>query len=180
MEDTTSSNCLPWVGIGTKKSQELLKFNSWSKLLSQAVSPAQVLLCLQLTCSVTPGFILGPGRIKLKVWMLEPHFSLQQAMLRHNELPTTAAPAAHLGRGGRAGLSSESSPQALNTVCYERAEQLGSHSTTAHSESPKEHFSPKDHPKSTCFSWKMPLKLLHSFLHALSTICFTIGLQSLF
>lgn len=29
--------------------------------------------------------------------MVEPHFLLQQAMLRHNELPTTAATAAHLG-----------------------------------------------------------------------------------
>lgn len=33
----------------------------------QAVSPSKVFLCLQPTSSVTPGFILGPGRIKLKV-----------------------------------------------------------------------------------------------------------------
>lgn len=100
--------------------------------------------------------------------MVEPHFHLQQAMLRHKELPTAAAPAAHLGR-------EEGWDSALNlllklckTQCVRTGnEQLGSERTTAHFETLKERFSPKDHPKSVCFSWKMPLKLLHSFSECL-------------
>lgn len=60
-----------------------------------------------------------------------------------------------------------SSSSAKHSVLWEVDEQLGSKSTIAHFESLKEQFSPKDHPKSMCFSWKMPLKLLHSLSECL-------------
>lgn len=60
-----------------------------------------------------------------------------------------------------------SSSSGKHSVLWEVDEQLGRESTVAHFEYLKEHFSPKDHPKSMCFSWKMPLKLLHSLSECL-------------
>lgn len=122
-----------------------------------------MLLCLQLTGSVTPGFVLGPGRIRLKACVNGgAPFSFTTGHAQTQWASNNCSTAAHLGeRRGGIQLWIFSSSSAKHSVCYEADEQPGRQSTTAHFESLQEHFSPKDHPKSVCFSWKMPLKLWH-------------------
>lgn len=147
-----------------KKSQELFKFNLWSKLLSGSISFQSV--------PVPPAHKFCHSRVYFRTWENQTQGVCEwwSPTFIYNRPCSDTMSFQHCSTWGerRVGPSSESSPQALqNTVCYERGEQLGSQSTTAHFESLKERFSPEDHPKSMCFSWKMPLKLFHSLSECL-------------
>lgn len=112
--------------------------------------------------SVTPGFILGPGRINLKAYMngvVSFSFTMGNAH-GHNDLPTITAITTHLERDE----TSIWFGSGRHSVWGRVDNKLGNRSTTAHLEYLKEHVSRKT-TKVVCFLGRCLCSLTECLKH---------------